>query len=418
MSNSATDVLIVGAGPVGLLSALTLAQAGHSVRVLEKEPHIIDSPRAAVYFPSTLIILEELGLLPELLEIGFKNDTFGTHIPEFGYSAVVVTEEIEGIPYDYQLHIGQHEVARVAMEHAQTLGVEVVFGHEVTDLEEGADAITVTAMGADGEQSYSARYLIGADGARSTVRKLADIEFEGHTWPERFVATNVYFPFNELGYQQANFVCDPENMAVIAQLDREGLWRCTYMEDSALPLETYEERIHERYEWFMQGRKDYRIGSSSPYMLHQRAGETLNKGRVLLAGDAAHATNPCGGLGLTSGVWTGVVLADILGAVLRGEESAEILDRFSTERRRIFWDVVTPAATENKRMLQEKNLEQRQIDLQHVKALKDNPDSGALLMLFAYKVIGDVLRPGSRWKDADPSDKVAINIGDRQGQIH
>ncbi len=413
-----TDVLIVGAGPVGLLTALTLAQAGASVRVLEKEPDIIDSPRAAVYFPSTLIVLEELGLLPELLEIGFTNDTFGTHIPEFGYSAVVVTEPIAGIPYDYQLHVGQHQVARVAMDHARKLGVEVLFGHEVTALHEHEATVSVTTASAEGEQVFTAKWLIGADGARSTVRKLAGIEFEGHTWPERFVATNVYFPFNELGYQQANFVCDPVNMAVIAQLDREGLWRCTYMEDSSLPLESYEERIHQRYEWFMQGRKDYRVGSSSPYLLHQRAAETLHKGRVLLAGDAAHATNPCGGLGLTSGVWTGVVLADILGAVLRGEESEEVLGRFSDERRRIFWNVVTPAATENKRMLQEADPAKRREDLQHVKALKDNPDSGALLMLFAYKVIGDVLRPGSRWKDADPSDRVAINIGDRQGQIH
>lgn len=412
------DVIVVGAGPVGMLTALALAQTGAKVTVLEQEAGIVNSPRAAVYFPSTLVILEELGLLDELNAIGFKNRTFGTHVPEFNYSSVVTTEPIEGIPYDYQLHAGQHDVARVAMEHALKLGVEVLFNHEVVALEDGADGVTVTTRGEEGEQTFSAKWLIGADGARSTVRKLAGIEFEGHTWSERFVATNVKFDFTRLGYQQANFVCDPVNMAVIAQLDRDGLWRCTYMEDSALPLETYQDRIHQRYEWFMKGSKDYELVSSSPYMLHQRAGETLHKDHVLLAGDAAHATNPCGGLGLTSGVWTGMVLADILGAVLRGEEDESILDRFSDERRRVFWDVVTPAATENKRMLQERDPEQRQKDLAAVKALSEDPDSGAMLMLFAYKVIGDVLRPDSRWKDADPTPNVVPHIAARKGQIH
>ncbi|MGZ3269075.1 MAG: FAD-dependent oxidoreductase [Croceibacterium sp.] len=412
------DVIVVGAGPVGMLTALALAQTGAKVLVLEQEAHIINSPRAAVYFPSTLVILEELGLLDELNAIGFKNRTFGTHVPEFGYTSVVTTEPIEGIPYDYQLHAGQHDVARVAMEHALKLGVEVKFNHEVVALEDDPNGVSVTTKGEEGEQTYKAKWVIGADGARSTVRKLAGIEFEGHTWPERFVATNVKFDFTKLGYQQANFVCDPVNMAVIAQLDRDGLWRCTYMEDASLPVETYEDRIHRRYEWFMKGSKDYEIVSSSPYMLHQRAGETLHKGHVLLAGDAAHATNPCGGLGLTSGVWTGMVLADILGAVLRGEEDESILDRFSDERRRVFWEVVTPAATENKRMLQEKDPEQRQKDLAAIKALSEDPDSGAMLMLFAYKVIGDVLRPNSRWKDADPTPNVHLDIAGRQGQIH
>lgn len=414
----ATDVLIVGAGPVGMLAALTLAQAGASVRVIEREPHIINSPRAAVYFPSTLLVLEELGILDDLEAIGFRNRAFGTHVPEFGYSSVVETEPVAGIKYDYQLHVGQHDVARVAMEHAQKLRVEVLFGRELASFEDGAEGVVAQVQGPNGPEAFAARWLIGCDGARSTVRKLAGIEFEGHTWPERFVATNVKFPFTELGYQQANFVCDPVNMAVIAQLDTDGLWRCTYMEDSALPEETFEERIHQRYEWFMQGRKDYQIVSASPYMLHQRAAETLVKGRVLLAGDAAHATNPCGGLGLTSGLWTGVVLADVLGAVLRGEEDESILQRFSDERRRVFWEVVSPAATENKRMLQEKEPQQRQKDLGFIKALDTDPESGALLMLFAFKVIGDVLRPDSRWAQADPSDRVAINIRDRKGQIH
>ena len=412
------DVIVVGAGPVGLLTALALAQGGAKVTVLEKEPGIVESPRAAVYFPSTLIVLEELGLLDELNAIGFQNRSFGTHVPEFGYSSVVTTEPIEGIPYDYQLHAGQHDVARVAMEHAQELGVQVLFEYEVIAIEDGADGVTLTAATPDGEATLSAKWLIGADGARSAVRRLAGIEFEGHTWPERFVATNVKFDFSRLGYCQANFVCDPVNMAVIAQLDREGVWRCTYMEDAALPLESYEDRIPQRYEWFMHGSKDYEIVSSSPYMLHQRAAATLRKGHVLLAGDAAHATNPCGGLGLTSGVWTGMVLADVLGAVLRGEEDEAILDRYSDERRRVFWEVVSPAATENKRMLQESDRAQRQKDLAAIKALSDNPDSGALLMLFAYKVIGDTLRPGSRWKDADPTLRVRIDIAGRKGQIH
>lgn len=413
-----TDVIVVGAGPVGMLTALALAQTGASVTVLEQEPHIIDSPRAAVYFPSTLLVLEDLGLLDELNEIGFQNRTFGTHIPEFGYTSVVTTVPIEGIDYDYQLHVGQHEVARVAMEHAQKLGARVLFNHRLTAIEDGADGVTVTAQTPDGDETFSAKWLVGADGARSTVRGLAGIEFAGHTWPERFVATNVKFDFSKLGYQQANFVCDPVNMAVIAQLDREGLWRCTYMEDSALPVETYEERIHQRYEWFMRGSKDYEIVSSSSYMLHQRAGETLHKGHVLLAGDAAHATNPCGGLGLTSGLWTGIVLADVLGAVLRGEEDEAVLDRYSDERRRVFWEVVSPAATENKRMLQERDPAQRQQDLASVKALSDNPDSGAMLMLFAYKVIGDVLRANSRWAGADPTPRLALDIAGRKGQIH
>ena len=413
-----TDVLIIGGGPVGMLTALTLAQSGASVRVLDKEPEIINSPRAAVYFPSTLLVLEELGILDELNAIGFQNSSFGTHIPEFGYSSVVKTEPVEGIDYDYQLHVGQHEVAHVAMEHAQKLGAEVLFDHELHGYEEYEDRILAMVTGPDGEKTYEVRWLIGCDGARSTVRKLADIEFEGHTWPERFVATNVKFPFKELGYSQANFVCDPVNMAVIAQLDTDGLWRCTYMEDSELPVESYEERVHQRYDWFMQGRKDYEIVSANPYTLHQRAAATLRKGHVLLAGDAAHATNPCGGLGLASGLWTGIVLADVLGAVIKGEEDETILDRFSDERRRIFWEVVSPAATENKRMLQEKDMEQRKKDLELIRALDTNPESGALLMLFAYKVIGDVLREGSRWADADPTDRVAINIKDRKGQIH
>ena len=144
MTSSQIDVAIVGAGPVGMLTALALAQTGASVIVIEREAQIINSPRAAVYFPSTLLVLEELGLLDDLLAIGFTNRTFGTHVPEFGYRSVVETQPIAGIDYDYQLHVGQHEVARTAMEHAQALGVEVRFGHALTGLCDGDSGVTLT----------------------------------------------------------------------------------------------------------------------------------------------------------------------------------------------------------------------------------------------------------------------------------
>lgn len=420
--NRNAEIAIVGGGPVGMLCALALAQTGAKVVVIEQEPGIVNSPRASVYFPSTLLILQELGLLDELLEIGFKNGTFAMHFPEFDYHSVVTTQPVNGIDYDYQLHAGQHEVARVAMEHAQKLGVEILFDHQLIGFEDGPDGVSIQAKSPQGETQINAKWLIGADGARSTVRNLADIEFAGYTWPERFVATNLKCDMRKLGYEQANFVCDPVNMAVIAQLDKaptakECLWRLTYMEDSALPEESVRDRIPERYKFFIPEGVEYELVSASPYMLHQRAAETLNKGHVVLVGDAAHATNPCGGLGLTSGIWTGMILADLLGAILRGEEEAAVLDAFSEERRRIFWDVVTPAASDNKRMLHESDPAKRQADLDAVKNLNADPDSGAMLMLFAYRVIGDTLRKNSRWADADPTARVALDISGRKGQI-
>ncbi len=168
------DVIVVGAGPVGMLTALALAQTGAKVTVLEQEPGIINSPRAAVYFPSTLIILDELGLLDELNEIGFQNRTFGTHVPEFGYSVRSSRpSRSRAFPTITSSTPASTRSPGVAMEHAQKLGVEVLFEHEVTGLEDGADGVTVTVKPPAGEKAFAAKWLIGADGARSTVRKLA-----------------------------------------------------------------------------------------------------------------------------------------------------------------------------------------------------------------------------------------------------
>lgn len=412
-----TQALIVGAGPVGMLTAVALAQVGVDVTVVEAGAELNDSPRAAVYFASTLVALEELGLLKTLEERSFKVRTFGFHAPAFDFHPIISMGVLTGITYDYQLHCGQDVVARVALEEAERLGARVHFSHRLTDLEQGPERVIARLETPEGPKQIAADWVIGADGARSTVRQLMGVEFEGHTWPNRFVATNIYCDMAAYGYQQANFICDPVFGGVVAQLDLEGLWRLTYHESGDLPAESFMERLPAKFAGFIPKDASYRIKAATPYAIHQRCAERLRTGRVLLAGDAAHATNPCGGLGLTTGVWTGLLAADLLGAVIRGEEDEAILDRFSEERRRVYWEVTSPGASENKRMMEEADHDQRLKDIEGVKRMADDPNVARLMMCFPFKVIGDPIRQGSRWTDADPTGRAGIAVEGRASQL-
>jgi 2-polyprenyl-6-methoxyphenol hydroxylase-like FAD-dependent oxidoreductase len=414
---TSTDVLIVGAGPVGLLTALALAQSGLDVVVVEAEPQLNDSPRAAVYFSVSLMALRELGLLPDLEAASLKVQTFGFHAPEFDFHPVLSMTCMSGITFDYQLHCGQHVVARIAQQHAERLGVRVLLEHRLTALEQSADSVTAKLATPAGEQSIRAQWLIGADGARSTVRRLLDIEFSGHTWPNRFIATNIYCDMAALGYQPSNFICDPVYGGVVAQLDDRDLWRLTYHESGELPADTFMQRLPDKFAGFIPEGVPYEIDMASPYVIHQRCAERLRVGRVLLAGDAAHATNPCGGLGLTTGIWTGMVLADVLAEVIAGREDASILDRWSDERRRVFLDISSPGASENKRMMEESDREQRLADIAGIQRMLDDPEVMRLMMLFPFRVVGDVLRPGSRWRNADPTADAGVALAARGSQL-
>jgi 2-polyprenyl-6-methoxyphenol hydroxylase-like FAD-dependent oxidoreductase len=412
-----TDVLIVGAGPVGLLSALALAQKGVEVIVIEADDRLNGSPRAAIYFPSTLKAMHELGVLDDLEKRGLRNSRLGHHVPGLNFHAIISLEVLRGITFDYMVHAGQDVVDEIAMEHAQRYGVGVLFEHRLTALRQDAQAVTATVETPAGVREIRAKWMIGADGARSTVRHLLGVEFEGHTWSNRFVATNVYFDFHSLGYEQANFVCDPIYSGVVALLDRQGLWRLTYQEEASLPVETFKERLPERYEHFIPKGSKYEIKAAQPYTINQRCAKRLRVGRVCLAGDAAHATNPLGGLGLTTGFWTGLILSDLLGAVIKGECDPEILDRFSQERRRVFWEVTSPGATENKRMVEEKDPQKRRQDVESVQAAAANPDVARLMVAFPFKVIGDPIRENSRWRNFDPTSAAGIDLAARRSQV-
>ncbi len=337
------DVIIVGGGPTGFVTALGLAQSGVEVLLVEAEDAINDAPRAAVYHWSMLDGLERLGIREEAERIGFPKDDYLWWVRETGerieYDLKVLSRVTR---FNYNINMGQDKLAAIARARLEALpNAEIRFGTRLERLEQDESCVTLTL--ANGEQ-LKARYVVGADGAGSTVRQQLGLTFDGFTWPERFVATNVYHDFTQDDYWQSNMVIDAKWGAVIVKIARDGLWRCTYMEDAALPIESYAERIPEAYRHFMHNGGEYRLDAASPYVMHQRCASSFRKGRVLLAGDSAHVTNPTGGFGLTTGLFDAYALWPTLAAVIRDSADEALLDIWAEERRAIFLDKTSPQA--------------------------------------------------------------------------
>lgn len=347
------DVIVIGGGPVGFINALGLAQAGVRVSVIEAEPQIIQSPRAAVYFWSVLDGLARLGILAEAEAAGVRKQDYTYLVRRTGERIEYSMEVLAGhTPHPYNLHLSQDRLADIAMRKLRTVSnASVRFGTRLERLQQDADGVTLSVATARETQELRARWVIGADGAGSTVRRQLDLSFEGTTWPERFVATNVYCDFERYGYARATFVIDERFGAVIVILNNAGLWRCTYMEDAALAEETFLQRLPQVYQTILPDQGCYRLERASPYRMHQRSAQRYRVGRVILAGDAAHVTNPTGGLGLTSGLLDSYALYPALAAVVLEGADDEVLDRYAAARRDVFVNRVSPQATANKRLV-------------------------------------------------------------------
>ena len=261
--------------------------------------------------------------------------------------------------------------------------------------------MTLSVVSGRETEELRARWVIGADGAGSTVRRLLGLPFDGMTWPERFVATNVYYDFERYGYARATFVIDDRFGAVIAILNNEGLWRCTYMEDAALPEETFLERLPRAYEAILPGQGSYELERASPYRMHQRSAQRYRVGRVVLAGDAAHVTNPTGGLGLTSGLFDSYALYPALTAVILEGAGDEVLDRYAAARRETFVNRASPQATANKQLIYHANGGGRELEqaLASLRRLATDPEFLLQRLMFTKSLETPPLlgapRPGS-----------------------
>lgn len=347
------DVLVVGGGPTGFITALGLAQAGVSVRLIEAEARIIASPRAVVYHWSVLAGLEALGIRGEAEAIGMVKNDYCWLVRETGeqihYDLTVLASDTA---WPYNIHLGQDALADLARRRLAALShARVDFGTRLLNLTQDDAGVTATVESAAGREDIRARWVIGADGASSSVRRALGVDFEGMTWGERFVATNVHHDFAAAGYALSTMVIDARHGAVIVKITPDGPWRCTYMEDGALPEADYLARLPAAYEALLPGPGGYDLVQAAPYRMHQRCAAQFKVGRALLAGDAAHVTNPTGGYGLTTGLFDAFALYPALAAVVLGRADQSLLDRYASARRQLFLEKTSPRAIANKQLV-------------------------------------------------------------------
>lgn len=389
-------VVIVGAGPVGMVSALALHRQGLQVTVLEAEEAPVRDQRAASLHPPTLEMLARLDVTQAIMPRGliapsyrFHDRITGDLVAEFDLGDLS-----DVLPYPFVLQYEQYKLTRdISQQYANESDFDVRFSRQVTEVVQTADGVTVVADGPDGEERFACAYVVGADGGRSTVRKSQGIEFEGFTYPERFIKIATSFDFGEAHPQYAyrNYVSDPDewcNLFKVRGESAQGLWRAIFptrvneSEEEALHPDGVETRLQK----FFPKAGRYHIEYCNMYGVSQRVAATFRRGRILLAGDSAHVNNPIGGMGMNGGIHDAVNLADKLGKVMRREAGEDLLDLYSRQRRKVAVDYVQAQTIRNKKVLEERDPAVRQRNLDELRRTADDRRASRAYMMRAALV--------------------------------
>ncbi|MBW8904254.1 MAG: FAD-dependent monooxygenase [Betaproteobacteria bacterium] len=368
----AREIVVVGAGPVGTVAALACARLGHRVTLLEAEERVNDSPRASTTQPPTLEILAELGLIDEYIAQGLMAPIFQFwDRPSLRLIAEFDFDRLRGeTAYPFVVQTEQHKLANMGLARLRAMSNATVrMATRVEGLAQ--DARSVTLQTTAGE--LRADYVIGCDGGRSTVRKNLGIEFEGFTWPERFLVITTPFDFAAaLGCCYRNYMADPHewtNLFKVAGDDLKGRWRAVFntredeSDEEALSDVAVRARLG-RIHVPMESRDYLHLNL---YNVHKRVAKQFRRGRVFLCGDAAHVNNPIGGLGLNSGIHEAWDLAQLL-----SREGAD-LDDYERRRRPLNIEYVQEQTIANKRRLEETDPALREQRFAELARMADDP---------------------------------------------
>ncbi|BCX03115.1 MAG: pentachlorophenol monooxygenase [Candidatus Roseilinea sp.] len=349
------EVLIAGAGPVGLSLALGLARQGIPVRVFEAQPELSREARASTFHPPTLEMLDEWGAAQAIIAQGLRVDALQyweratrERIAHFDYAHIA-----GDTPFPFRLQCPQSILTRTLLPMLQATGcARVHFNHRVTGFEDHGDHVSVHVESPEGTRAFCGAYLCGADGAHSVVRRRLGLRFEGMTYSDRFLLISTDYDFGRIfpGIGPVAYIFDPAEWVILMR-QREGL-RVIFRvpegerEEEALRSEAIRARLARLLDPFPPEAAP--VFGASIYSVHRRIAETFRVGRVLLLGDAAHINNPTGGMGMNSGIHDAHNLADKLARVMRGAPES-LLTAYAEERRAAALALVQMRSDQNAR---------------------------------------------------------------------
>ncbi|EEU33363.1 uncharacterized protein NECHADRAFT_74387 [Fusarium vanettenii 77-13-4] len=358
MSSQLDPVVVIGAGPVGLFTALLVAQSGIKVIVYESEAGIDQSPGAVEHFPAVLEEFSKAGILEAIIATGEKNQG-GCDWRDKDGNIIGGLDPPPDNPY-FAVNLSQPELCQVILDAViKTGNAHIHFNHTIQRLQQqdGFVDYWVTSNTGNHEVQGRCQYLVGADGGRSTVRRNLGIDIEGYTWESwLFVAVNFQYSLGELGWKATNFIVDPEDWGFVVKRGQGTSWRMITgvhrTEVSTAKANTLDEAtikvVKNRLCRLLPGdTSSIQYEAMVPYVVHQHCASSFVKGNVLLAGDAAHLNNPVGGLALTAGLLDAAHLAGSLRQVLNEGAGTEVLISYAETRQRIFRECIDPITTAN-----------------------------------------------------------------------
>jgi|SRR6056297_754270 len=371
-----TDVAISGGGPVGLCLALLLARKGVAVRVFEASPELSEDLRASTFHPPTLDMLDSIGIADTLVDEGLVCPHWQVRMHPSGNRAVFdlsVLNDHTGHPY--RLQCEQWKLSRALLAAlSQEANAQVHFGTEIDTVTQDETGVTLVMTGPEGRIEHRARLGVGADGARSAVRAAMGLSLEGETFPETTILATTTFPFEDHMEGLSNVSYCWKEGGNFSLLKVPGRWRVSIYprEDLSVEQQLEPEAIQRSLQEIVARDAEYEVRESRAYRIHQRIAPTYVKGRLALAGDAAHLNSPAGGMGLNGGLHDAFELSETLAAILDGA-SLDLLDRYDRRRRPIAADQILAQAGQNRARMRTKDPQRRQEIMDDLQAITRDP---------------------------------------------
>src|SRR3954452_1285557 len=329
------DVLIIGAGPTGLVLALWLTKLGVNVRIVDKTSEPGTTSRALAVQARTLELYRQLGLTEEVIAQGHKVPAVNLWVRGRRTARIPfenVGSNLTAYPFLHIFPQDQHE--RLLIARLQALGVTVERRTELIRFAENPDGVTAYLRGPDGaEHRCEARYIAGCDGARSVVRDTIATGFPGGTYRQLFYVADVQAAGPAIN-GELHIDLDEADFLGVFPLAGQGRARLigTVRDERAEHPDTL--AFHDVSTWAIEKLK-VKVGTVnwfSTYHVHHRVTLHFRKGRALLLGDAAHIHSPAGGQGMNTGIGDAINLAWKLAAVLKQQAPEELLDSYEAER--------------------------------------------------------------------------------------